>query len=76
MDVSSGTNAVSVLSGELARIQPTLLIAPDLTKGTVAVDVATAIANCMSLASKYIASKHGFYPRPVIDPAPAAMTAQ
>jgi hypothetical protein len=61
------TNDVSVLSGEITRIQTQLLIDPDLTKGTIASDVANAISKCMTLATRYglneIAVQHGFYPR-------------
>jgi hypothetical protein len=69
------TSEVSALSGEIARIQTQLLIDPDLTKGTIASDIANMVGKCMTLATRYglneIAAKQGFYPRvALVEPAP------
>jgi hypothetical protein len=76
--VSDDTNAVSALSGRIARLQTLLLIDSDLSKGDIAAQIADTIAQCTALATKYgldeIALKHGFFKPLHTEPAFAAKT--
>ncbi len=66
-EVTGDINSVSNLAGEIAHLQTKLLLEPDLTKGTVAMEIASVIQKCMELARKYelhtVAAEFGFYPR-------------